>query len=149
MTYDQVWWSILGICALHLTHPRCTHIAVNTYTVNTHTRSSGQLFMRQRPGSSLWFGALLKGTSVVVSRVERVLYIHSPHLQFLPARDSNWQPFDYESDSLIIRPWLPHIISRTYTVSHRSEYTPYIFVNNLLYIFMWQHWKMTLCSNVK
>ncbi len=28
-----------------------------------------------------------------------------------------------------------------YTVSHRSEYTPHIFVNILLYIFMWQHWR--------
>ncbi len=26
------------------------------------------------------------------------------------------------------------------TVSHRSEYTPHIFVN-ILYIFMWQHWR--------
>ncbi len=31
--------------------------------------------------------------------------VHSlPHLQFLPARDSNSQPLDYESDSLTIRP---------------------------------------------
>ncbi len=30
---------------------------------------------------------------------ERALYIHSLHLQFLPDRDSNSQPFDYESDS--------------------------------------------------
>ncbi len=29
-TYGQVWWPILGISALHLTHPKCTH------TVNTH-----------------------------------------------------------------------------------------------------------------
>ncbi len=36
----------------------------------------------------------------MVLRVERVLYIHSPHLQSLPDRDSNSQPFDYESDSL-------------------------------------------------
>ncbi len=35
------------------------------------------------------------------------VYIHSPHRQFLPARDSNSQPFDYESDSLTIRPQLP------------------------------------------
>ncbi len=63
--------------------------------------------MLRRPGSSWGFGALLKGTSVVVLRVERALYIHSPHLQFLPARDSNSQPFDYESDSLTIRPRLP------------------------------------------
>ncbi len=27
------------------------------------------------------------------------------------------------------------------TVSHRSEYTPHIFVNILLYLFMWQHWR--------
>ncbi len=28
-----------------------------------------------------------------------------------------------------------------YTVSHRSEYIPHIFVNILLYLFMWQHWR--------
>ncbi len=27
------------------------------------------------------------------------------------------------------------------TVSHRSEYTPHIFVNIVLYLFMWQHWR--------
>ncbi len=52
VTYGQVWWPILGICALHLTHPTCTHTAVNTHTPWTHTRSSGQPFMLQRPGSS-------------------------------------------------------------------------------------------------
>ncbi len=36
VTYDQIWWPILGICALHLTYPRCTHTAVNTHT-HTHT----------------------------------------------------------------------------------------------------------------
>ncbi len=36
-----------------------------------------------------------------------MLYILSPHLQFLLARDSNSQPLDYESDSLTIRPRLP------------------------------------------
>ncbi len=63
--------------------------------------------MLRRPGSSWGFGALLKGTSVMVLMVERALYIHSPHQQFLPARDSNSQPFIYESDSLTIRPRLP------------------------------------------
>ncbi len=28
-----------------------------------------------------------------------------------------------------------------YTVSHRSEYTPHIFVNVLLYLFIRQHWR--------
>ncbi len=74
----------------------------------THTRSSGQPFMLRRLGSSWGFGALLKGTSVVVLRVERALYIHCPHLQFLPARDLNPQPLDYETESLTVRPQLPH-----------------------------------------
>ncbi len=97
-------WPILGICALHLTHPKCAHTHSSEHT---HTRSSGQPFMLRRPGSSCGFGALLKGTSVVVLRVKRALYIHSPHLQFLPVRDSNPQPLDYESESLTIRPRLP------------------------------------------
>ncbi len=100
--------TILGICALHLTHPKCTHTAVNTHTPWTHTRSSWQPFMLLRPGSSWGFCALLKGTSVVVLRVERVLDIHSPHWQFLPARDSSSQPLGYESDSLTIGPRLPN-----------------------------------------
>ncbi len=45
------------------------------------------------------FASPVKGTSVVVLKVERVLDIHSPHLQFLPARDSNPQPLGYEPDS--------------------------------------------------
>ncbi len=59
----------------NLSHLKCTHTAVNTHTPWTHTRSSGQSFML-RPGSSWGFGALLKGTSVMVSRLERALYIH-------------------------------------------------------------------------
>ncbi len=43
---------------------------------------------------------------------ESAVHSHPPtylptYLQFLPDRDSNSQPFDYESDSLTIRPWLP------------------------------------------
>ncbi len=100
VTYDQVWWPILRICALHLTHPKCTHTAVNT-----HPEQWAAIYAAA-PGEQL--GVRCKGTSVVVLRVGRVLYIHSSHLQFLPARDSNSQPFDYESDSLTIRPRLPN-----------------------------------------
>ncbi len=60
-----------------------THSSEHTHTPWTHTRSSGQPVLR-RSGSSWGFGALLKGTSVVVLNVERALDIHSPHLQFLP-----------------------------------------------------------------
>ncbi len=87
VTCSQVWCPILGIFALHLTHPSA-HTAVRseqtqTHTPWTHTRSSGQP-MQWRPGSSWGFSALLKGlTSVVVLKVERALDIHSPHRQFL------------------------------------------------------------------
>ncbi len=57
VTYSQVWWPILRIRALHLP-------IQGAHTQQwTHTRSSGQLFMRRRPGSSWGFSGLLKGTS--------------------------------------------------------------------------------------
>ncbi len=114
VTYSQVWWPILGIRALHLTHPKCTHTAMNTHTPWTHTWSSGQPFMLRHPGNSWRFSALLKGTSIVVLRVERALDIHSPHLQFLPDLRLELATFglqvltspDYKSNSLTIRPRL-------------------------------------------
>ncbi len=80
----QVWCPI-RICALHLTHPSAhtQQWVVNTHTHREHTPR--QPFFLQRPGSSWGFGALLKGLiSVVVLRVKRALFIHSPHLQSLP-----------------------------------------------------------------
>ncbi len=79
-----------------------------THTRNTHREHTPGAV--GSPGSSCGFGALLKGTSVVVLRVERALT-----LQFLPARDSNSQPLDYESDSLTISPRLrfPKIHKKT------------------------------------
>ncbi len=66
--------------------------------------AQGHLSRGIEGGESSWgFGVLLKDTSVVVLKVERALYIHSPpppHLQFPPAWDSNPQPFDYKSNSL-------------------------------------------------
>ncbi len=54
------------------------------------------------PGEQLGVWCLARGHLVVVLKVERALYIHSPHKQSLPDRDSNSQPFDYESDSLTL-----------------------------------------------
>ncbi len=65
---------------------------------SAHTQQWTHTHLR-RPGRGWGFCASLKGTSVMVSRVERALFIHSPHLQSLPARDSNPQTFNYESDS--------------------------------------------------
>ncbi len=78
-----------------------SEFVLRIYPSKVHTHRE-HTFMLRRQGSSWGFGALLKGTSVVVLKVERALYIHSPHLQSLPARNLNLQPFDYESDSLIL-----------------------------------------------
>ncbi len=73
--YCQIWWPILEIGALHLTHPSAH---TQQWVVNTH------------PGSNWGLGALLKGTSVMVLKVERVLFIHNSHLQSLP--DLRFEP---------------------------------------------------------
>ncbi len=65
----------------------CTHTAVNT-----HPEQWAAIYAAAH-GEQLGFGALLKGTLVVVLRVERARTI---------------QPLDYESNSLTIRPRLPH-----------------------------------------
>ncbi len=59
------------------THKPWTH----THKPWTHTPSSGQPFMVRRPGSSWGFGVLLKGTSVVLLKVDPP----PPPPQFLPA----------------------------------------------------------------
>ncbi len=43
----------------------------------------------------------------------------------------NWQGFANPSEFFTLKR----------TVSHRCEYTPHIFVNILLYFFIWQHWR--------
>ncbi len=102
--------------ALHLCSAfnpsKCTHTAVNTHTLWTHTQSSGQPLMLRHSGSSWGFGSLLKYTSVVVLKVKRALYIHSTHLQSLPDRNSNSQPFNYESDSLPLGHDFPRVYTR-------------------------------------
>ncbi len=66
-TCGQEWCPILGNLCSAFNPPKCTHTVVNT-----HTRSSGQPMLRH-PGSSWGFGVLLKGTSVVVLKVERAV----------------------------------------------------------------------------
>ncbi len=101
VTYGQEWWPILGICALHLSHPKCTHTHTHTHTHTpwTHTRSS-QLCCGAR-------GAV--GGSVPCSRAPQSWYwgwreccTFTP-----PTYNSCRQPLGYESDSLTIRPRLP------------------------------------------
>ncbi len=97
----QVWWPILGICPLHLTHPSAHSQQW------THTRSSGQPCCGAR-------GAV--GGSVPCSRVspQSWYWRWREHLLFIPPTDnpcrtweSNLQPLGYKSNSLTIRPRLP------------------------------------------
>ncbi len=55
----SVMVTILGIRALHLTHPRCTH--THTHSSEHTCGCSGQPFMLQRPGNSWGFGELAQG----------------------------------------------------------------------------------------
>ncbi len=54
VTYDQVWWPILGICALHFTHPKCTHTAVNTHREHTPGAVGGSVPCSRAPQSWYW-----------------------------------------------------------------------------------------------
>ncbi len=97
-------WKFCGGCLWQKTNfcptKAVSHSSEHTHTPGTHTQSSEQPFYAAAPG------ALLKCTSVMVLKVERALDIHSPYLQFQPARDSNPQLSVYESDTLTIRPRL-------------------------------------------
>ncbi len=85
---------ILYIYPSKCTHTHSSEHMHSEHTLWTHTRSSGQPFILRRLWSSCMFGALLKGSSVVVLKVERALYIHSPPPTIPPDRDSNLQPFN-------------------------------------------------------
>ncbi len=85
--------------------PSKVHTHIHTH--REHTSGSGQPFMLRSPGSSWGFSALLKGTSVVVLRVENAPVIHSPHRQSLPVLKLEPATFlAYKSYSLTIRPRL-------------------------------------------
>ncbi len=101
-------------------------LCIYPYKVHTHSsehtpRAVGSHLCYSARGAVGGSVPCSRATSVVVLRVERALVIHSPpHLQFLPARDSNSQPFAYESDSLTIRPRLPQ--ETTLTIIHDGTY---------------------------
>ncbi len=102
-----------------VTHTQNSCSAFNPSKVHTH--SSEHTHREHTPGavgSHLCCGTQgAVGGSVPCSRTPQSWYcggenaVHSlPHRQFLPARDSNPQPLDYESDSLTIRPQLPQCV---------------------------------------
>ncbi len=102
------WSDIRNLCSAFNPSFNCAHTQQWT-----HTRSSGQPFLLRHPGSSWGFGAFAQGhLSRGIEGGEST--VHSLHLQFRPAWDSNSQPLGYESDSLTIRPQLPHHMGTPY-----------------------------------
>ncbi len=104
--YCQVWWPILEIGALHLTHPSAH---TQQWVVNTHTHTPGAV------GSHCSSARGAVGGSVPCSRAPQSWYWRWRECcsftipTFNPCRtwDLNPQPLDYKSDSLTIRPRLP------------------------------------------
>ncbi len=87
VTYCQVCWPILKICALHLTYPKCTHTAVNTHThtVNTHSEQWAAIYAAA-PGEQLGVRCLAQGHLVVVlSWRERCTFTPPPPPPTIPA----------------------------------------------------------------
>ncbi len=77
VTCGQVWLPNSGICALHLPI-LSAHIQQWTHTQPEHWAT----IYAAAPGKQLGVRCLAQGH--MVSRAERVVYIHSPHLQPLP-----------------------------------------------------------------
>ncbi len=106
VTYGQVWWPILGICAFNPSKVH-THSSEHTHTVNKHPEQWAAIYVAA-PGSSWGVRCLAQGhLSRGIEGGERALYIHSPTYNSCRTWDSNPRPLGYESDSLTIRPRLP------------------------------------------
>ncbi len=103
-----------------------THTHTHTHTVNTHRSSWG---------------------IVVVLKVERALYIHSAHQQTLPDRDSNSQPFVYESDSLPLGHDFPGCVpcSLIYSLIYHCKGWSYIYRRAMVIQCFWMSTMVKLC----
>ncbi len=100
-----------------VTHTQNLCSAFNPSKVRTHSSEHTHTHPEQwaaiyaaAPGSSWGFGTLLKCTSVVVLKVERVLDIHSPHRQSLPDLRLEPATLAHKSDTLTIRPRITPIL---------------------------------------
>ncbi len=106
--YCQVWWPILEIGPLHLTHPSAhtQQWVVNTHTVNTHPEQWAAI--APAPGEQLGVRCLAQGhLSHGIEGGESAVHSQSP--PSIPAGPEirTYNLLDYKSDSLTIRPRLP------------------------------------------
>ncbi len=78
---------------------------MNTHTVNTHLEQWASIYAAV-PGEQLGVRCLAQGHLIRVNECEeRALYIHPPP----PTIPAELATFHYKSESLTIRPRLPHI----------------------------------------
>ncbi len=97
--------------------------------MNTHPEQGAAIFCCSCLGSSWGFGALLKGTSVMVLRVERALYIYFPHLQSLP--DLRFEPTTFGLQVRLSNHWAT--TSPFFFKTFISFYTPSVTQKYLLF----------------
>ncbi len=72
VTYIQVWWPILGMCALHLTHPSAhTQQWTHTQNVNTHLEQWAAIYAAV-PREQLGVRYLAQVHLVVVLKVHNI-----------------------------------------------------------------------------
>ncbi len=109
---------------LHLIHPKCTHTQQWTHTVNTHPEQWAANVAA--PGEHLGVRCLAQGHLSRGIEGGRECCTFTPPT-YNPCRtlDSNLQPLGYESDSLTIRPQLPHKVPTSLLVSY-SHCAPFI-----------------------
>ncbi len=88
-------------------NPSKVHTHSSEHT-NTHCEHIGQPFYAAAPGEHLGVQCLAQGHLNRGIEGEASAGHYKLDLQFLPARDSNSQPFECKPDSLTIRPRLPH-----------------------------------------
>ncbi len=101
--WGQVWWPILRIGVLHLTHQEHTH--THTHTVNTHPEQWAGICAEPK---QLWVRCLAQGhLSHGIEGGEGAVHSLPPTYNSCQTGDSNPQPSGYKSDSLSIRPRLP------------------------------------------
>ncbi len=90
---------------------KCTHTAVHTHTPCTHIRSRGQPFYAEASGEQLGVRCLAHGHLVMVLKVERALYIHSPPTTIPAGPRLELAIFWLWVRLFTIRPRLPHYIT--------------------------------------
>ncbi len=122
-----------------------TNISEHTQTVNTHPEQWAAIYAAE-PREQLGVRCLAQGhLSCGIEGGESAVHSLPPHLQFLPARDSNSQPLGYKSDSLTIRPTVLLLFYFIIIVLFAYYYYFFLYVKQTFkHILTWAPWILVL-----